>query len=138
METETMDSNEQTTSHTIDEIIGLTRKLARERVKCNPFLRMLGNIDELSDIQLMGLPEATIITIIQTYYVLRTGGLSEDEALYAIESHRAIIGGGGGKKKFLGLKNFIEYRLTLEHSHGIGLESDYIEKVMIEATKIFA
>lgn len=86
----------------------------------------------------MSLPEATIIIIIQTFYALRNNGISEKEALNIIESHRASIGCGGEEQNYIGLNTFIKYRLTVEHSHGTGLENDYIDKVMIEAIKLFA
>jgi hypothetical protein len=133
-----MDPSDRITSYPYKEIVTLTRTLVKERINSIPFLQVLGNVDELSDIQLMGLPEATIITIIQTYYELTNKGISEQEALKIIESHRSYIGYDDNRQRFLGLRTYIEYRLDIEHSSGLGMDPKYIEKVMIAAVKIFA
>ena len=99
---------------------------------------MLGNINSLSESVLMGLPEATIVTIVETYWQLKGQGVSEEEILEKIENHRASLGDSGTLPSQLTLSNYIKYRLKLEHSQGAPISSAFIDEAIQEANEAFA
>jgi hypothetical protein len=72
--------------------IKIIKGLVRERVQNDPIASKLGDIDGLSETMLMGLPEATIVTIVETWAILRKQGVGEEEILKRIEAHRASFG----------------------------------------------
>lgn len=59
--------------------IELIRNLVRRRVQNDPIASMLGNINSLTESMLIGLPEATIVTIVETYWKMENQGLSDKE-----------------------------------------------------------
>lgn len=118
--------------------IELIKNLAKMRVQNDPIASMLGNIDSLSETMLMGLPEATIVTIVETYWQLRNQELSDKEILEAIENHRASFGDAGTLPSQLTLSNYIKYRVRLEHSHGAPISDNFIDEAIQEATETFA
>lgn len=91
------------------------RSLAKTR------LRLLGiddgPIDSLGMLQLAGLPESTIATIVESYGALKKRGESDEEIFLRIESHRAQIGSGDIPEP-LTLESYVQYRIDVEHSHG--------------------
>jgi hypothetical protein len=116
----------------------LIRNLAKKRIHNDPNLSMPENVNSLSEYMLMGLPEATIVTIVETYWQLNNQGLSEKEILETIENHRASFGDVGTLPSQLTLFNYIKYRLRLEHSHGAPISDNFIEEAIKEATEAFA
>jgi hypothetical protein len=117
--------------------IELIRNLVKNRIQNDPIASMLGDIDSLSETELMGLPEATLVTIVETYWQLKNQGLSDEEILEAIERHRASFLDSGKLPSQLTLSNYIKYRIGLEHSHGIPISDDFIEEAIKQATKAF-
>jgi len=109
--------------------------LAKRRVKDDPIASVLGNIDDLSDTMILGLPEATIVYIVDTYQLLRKQRSSENDALEAIENHRASLGDSGTLPSPLTLQNYIKYRLKIEHSGGAPISQDFINKAIKEAVE---
>jgi hypothetical protein len=96
----------------------LIRKLIEERMKDSLFARWFGdNLNHLDDVALMGSPEATIVTIVETYHVLREQGVSAASALSAIEEHRSIR---SPRASQIGsdLEAYVRKRVRLEHSSG--------------------
>ena len=69
----------------------------------------------------MGLPEATIVSIVETYWMMEhQTKFSDKEILEAIERHRQILFPESGPMSSpLTLSNYIKYRLHIEHSHGV-------------------
>lgn len=117
--------------------IELIRNLVKKRVQNDPIASMLGDIDSLSETMLMGLPEATIVTIVETYWQSKNQGLSDKEILETIERHRASFGNSGTLPSQLTLSNYIKYRVGLEHSHGAPISDDFIEEAIKQATNAF-
>lgn len=116
--------------------IGLIRELVKERVENDTFVKHLVELENLSNFELMSLPEATIVTIIESYMILtKKQGISSEEALDLIENHRAMSISGELPSP-LTLRNYIKYRLDLEHSHGAPLAEDFVDKT-IEKARIF-
>lgn len=102
----------------------LIKKLAKARVQKIPWLGSFGSIDNLTELELLGLPEATVVCIIETFTLLKTHGKRDEEALHAIEEHRASFGDSGPLPRPLTLESYVKYRVQLEHSHGLGLTDD--------------
>jgi hypothetical protein len=49
----------------------LIRGLVKRRVQNNRVADMLGDVDSIPNQLLMGLPEATIVTIVETYWLMK-------------------------------------------------------------------
>ena len=128
----------------------LIRNLAKTRVQNDPVASMSGDvasilrdIDSLPEIELMGLPEATIITIVKTYWQLKTEGLSDEKIFEAIENHRARFDDDTAiLPSQLTLSNYIKYRVRLEH-HGdsiirdnlIDISDDFVDEAIKETRR---
>jgi hypothetical protein len=52
------------------EKLWLVRKLVEERTKQSLFGRLFLNVQKVDDAVVMGTPEGTIVTIVDTYYLL--------------------------------------------------------------------
>ncbi|MFZ3137346.1 MAG: hypothetical protein WA126_08155 [Thermodesulfovibrionales bacterium] len=111
----------------------LIRSLAKQRVRDDPMANAMGfnehMIDSLGMIQLAGLPESTIVAIVETYAVLKKKGVSDQEIFQRIEAHRSSVVSGEMPKP-LHLDSYILYRIRLEHSHGFPISEDYINEAI--------
>lgn len=114
----------------------LIRGLLRRRVQKSLIAPFLGNVDNLTEYELMGVPEATIVTIVETQLPLEASGLSEAEIFSAIESHRSSVGTGKIPKN-LTLFKYVKYRLEIEHHRGISLRDDEIHFCINAASEFF-
>lgn len=107
----------------------LIKNLAKTRVRTDPTARRMGYdegmIDSLGTMQLMGIPEAAIVTIVETYALSLKSGAPERAILEHIENHRSQIGSGTLPVP-LTLESYIKYRLEIEHSHGAPIGEDFI------------
>ena len=115
------------------------RNLAKRRIMNNSVIASMppGNIDNLPDTMILGLPEATIAYIVDTYLLLKRQGSSENDALKAIENHRASFGDSGTLPSPLTLQNYIKYRLKIEHSGGAPISQEFINRAIKEAVGFF-
>lgn len=73
-------------------------------------------VDQQSDQDVLGTPEATIVTIVESCIQLRRLGLPESEVLARIEKHRSMIGSDIMPSP-LTLRSYIRYRVSLEYAH---------------------
>jgi len=131
--------------------IKLIRDLSKRRVQNDPVTSMsgdvasiLGDIESFSEIELMGLPEATIVTIVETYWQGKTRGLSDKEILETIENYRVSFDGNVGTlPSEMTLSNYIKYRVRSEHysapisNVSIGISDNFIDEAIKEATRAF-
>src|SRR5205809_975029 len=96
----------------------LIRHLIKERVREDPGAEAIGitpkMVDQQSDDVLIGTPEGTVVTIVETYHSLRDSGASLVEALVAIEQHRNQFI-SGRMPISASLSTYISYRVRLEH-----------------------
>lgn len=115
------------------------RNLVKRRIMNNSVITSMppGNIDDLPDTMILGLPETTIVYIIDTYLLLRRQGSSENDALKAIENHRASFGDSETLPSPLTLQNYIKYRLKIEHSGGVPISQKFINRAIKEAVGFF-
>lgn len=107
----------------------LIRNLAKQRVRDDPMAAAMEfderMVDTLGTMQLAGLPESTIVTIVETYATLKKHGVSDGEIIQRIEAHRSSIGSGELPRP-LNLDSYIQYRLELEHSHGAPISEEFV------------
>jgi tetratricopeptide (TPR) repeat protein len=73
--------------------------------------------ESLSDFQLAGLPEATIVTIVETWAIGTRAGVPDAEIFARIEDHRSGPLPRGELPTPLNLTNYVKYRLALEYAH---------------------
>jgi len=123
----------------LDSKIELIQKLVRRRAENDPFAKhLVKEVDGLSEFELMGLPEGTIVTIVESYELMtKRQGLSSDEALELIESHRAMAASGEIPTP-LTLTNYIRYRLELDHPDGVPPADVEVEEAIHEAKNFFS
>jgi hypothetical protein len=113
----------------------LIRRLIEERMKGSLFARWFLNVGDADDVTLMGTPEATIVTIVETYHVLREQGASAASALSAIEEHRSIR---SPRSSQIGsdLEAYVRSRVRLEHRSGKQLSDRDISRACFIANAL--
>jgi len=98
----------------------LIRKLLKARLSSDPTATLAGVtpdlVDEQSDQDVLGTPEATAVTIVESYIQMRRLGLLESQILARIENHRSMIG-AGAMPSALTLRAYIRYRVSLEYAN---------------------
>jgi len=111
----------------------LIRDLAKERIKTDPLAESMGYnesmIDSLGTTELMGIPEAAIVTIVETYALSLKSGAPEEAILNHIENHRSQLGAGSMPVP-LNLETYIKYRIEIEHGHGAPISEQFITKAI--------
>ncbi|MGI9250061.1 MAG: hypothetical protein ACR2PR_02535 [Pseudohongiellaceae bacterium] len=112
----------------------LIKELTKSRVRDDFMAAAMGfdesMVDSLSGIQIMGLPESTIVTIVQTWATLRKRGVSDEEIIMRIERHRSRFKDGGNLPSPLTLSSYIKHRVNLEHAIGAPIEDSFIEEAV--------
>ncbi len=118
----------------------LIRNLIKERLREDPNAVAIGITPEMVDQQpddvVIGTPEGTVVTIIETYHALRDSGASLAEAVIAIEQHRNQFM-RGRMPIAASLSTYINYRVQLEHADGPKLPPGSVARAIIEATKFY-
>jgi len=111
----------------------LIKNLAKERVRTDPLAESMGfsesMVDTLGTMELMGLPEAAIVTIVETYALSLKSGAPEEAILNHIENHRSQLGSGFMPVP-LNLDTYIKYRIGIEHGHGAPVSEEFISKAI--------
>lgn len=101
----------------------LTHHLIKKRVSQTPELNMdSSTIDSLEGMMLAGMPESTIVAIVELYVKLKESDISDKEIFKQFEQMRP---GSGKMPTPLNLNSYINYRLKLEHEDGIGLTDEF-------------
>ena len=118
----------------------LIRKLLKARLRSDPMAQLAGinpdAVDSQPDAVILGTPEGTITTIVETYIAMKRQGVPEEEILLRIEEHRSEI--GAGTVVFpLPLRSYIRYRVSLEHSASAPVSDDSLDHSIQEALKFF-
>jgi len=86
-------------------------------------------IDSLGAMALMGIPEAAIVTIVETYALSLKSGAPEEAILNHIESHRSQFGAGTMPTP-LNLETYIKYRIEIEHGHGAPISEQFVSRAI--------
>lgn len=118
----------------------LIRALAKQRIRQDPRASAMGfsdsMIDSLGVLQLTGLPESTIATIVETYAMLKKRGAPDHEILGRIEAHRSSIGSGVMPTP-LNLESYTQYRVEIEHGHGAPISSQTVAEAVRKCRQHF-
>ncbi len=100
--------------------IDLIRGLLKARLESDTMAKMAGVtpdlVDQQSNEDVLGAPEASILTIVESYVQLSRLGFPESEILRRIEKHRSMIGADIMPSP-LTLRSYIRYRVSLEYAH---------------------
>ena len=111
----------------------LIKNLAKERIKNDPLAENMGftesMINSLGTMELMGIPEAAIVTIVETYALSLKSGAPEDAIINHIENHRSQLGSGPMPVP-LNLETYIKYRIEIEHGQGAPISEQFISKAI--------
>jgi len=112
----------------------LIKELAKSRVRNDPMASAMGfdesMVDSLSGMQLAGLPEGTIVTIVETWALLNKKGVPDEEILMRIENHRSRFSGGGNLPNPLTLSSYVKYRVNLENETGAPIADAFIKEAV--------
>lgn len=111
----------------------LIRRLLKRRMKIDPTTAVLGPpsvADTLPALVLLGTPEATIVTCVETWAQFLEEGASEAHAVVAICSHRGI-------PRTKTVPDAIRHAVTTEHEMTSGAQRDHTEWCLEEAMKAY-
>ena len=108
--------------------LALIRELLEQRMRNSGFddMEYRLNLKELSNIQLIGTPEGTLVTIVDTVVKLQRKGMLVRQALTSIENHRRRIGSepatfekilaiSSGPDAGISVPLYCKYRMDIEH-----------------------
>lgn len=119
----------------------LTRELVRLRIRSDPTAAAMGfnesMADSISSLQLAGVPEASIVAIVQTYVSLNKRGVPDAEIFRSIETHRSRLFPKGMMPAPLTLGTYVKYRVELEHPTATGLNDSFIEAAIERSRQAF-
>jgi hypothetical protein len=111
--------------------VGLIRELAIFRVRNDPLALSLGideaSIKSLPESALFGLPEATIVSIVEAWAALKKSGATDDQAMLQVEMQRSSAGVGGALLDTSNLALYVLFRVSLEHGDRAPIEGDFLE-----------
>lgn len=103
---------------------GLIKDLVRLRLSSDPHSATAGfdprMVESLSDFELLGLPEATIVTIVETWAIGTLAGIPDAEIFARIEDYRSLLLPRRELPVPLSLTDYVKYRLALEYPPPIG------------------
>lgn len=119
--------------------------LAKKRIYSDPFLKQryeednIERIEKWPEILLMSIPEATIVSIVETYWIMKhQTKVSDRKILEAIERHRKTLSPESGPMPSpLTLPNYIKYRLEVEISYGVPISNEFIDDAIEAANKAY-
>lgn len=125
--------------------INLIISLAKKRIYSDPFLKQryeednIEKIEKWPEILLMSIPEANIVSIVETYWMMKHQTKDSDrKILDAIEQHRkTFFPESGPMPSPLTLSNYIKYRLNIELSHGVPISNEFIDQAIKEANEAY-
>ncbi len=119
----------------------LVRKLVKQRLANDSNFAKMFNvspavIDSMPIEVIMGLPEATIFSIVESWAQCLNGNISPMRILQLIEAHRC--GAAEGEMPYsLSLEVYIRYRVKLEHSEGAPISDAHIDNCIFQARKFY-
>ena len=116
----------------------LIRSLVKKRVSNDPMASRMGfdarMVDSLDAIQLISTPEGSIVTIVETYALLKKQGASDRQIFDRIEAHRSTIGSGAMPSP-LDLESYTQYRIAVEcrrrgQRHELPMASGFVSEAV--------
>lgn len=113
----------------------LMRRLLKERIKSDSSASSHGQgpeyADSVSTMMLIGLPEATIVTCVETWANFNRQGRSEQEAAAAIAQHRRVSSASGG------VVEVIQRIMKSEHGHSGFMTPEHVDYCIRESRREF-
>ena len=124
-----------------DPKVRFIKDLVKERIIFDQAAERVGYkapyVDDAPDGAVMGLPEASIAVIVESYVALKRQGLSDESIFRRIEEHRSMNGGGIIPGE-LNLKSYIKYRFPYDHPTGELPSDRFLELAIEKARKFFS
>lgn len=109
----------------------LLRLLIKRRIAADPGAAAMGfraeMVDALGRLDLLGTPEATIATIVESFATLIESGVTPSEAIGRIEWHRSPLG-MLGEGRTNDLEVYVGLRVALEHGGTPGLTGAIVKQ----------
>ena len=140
-----LNSNEQSNSKTQEDMFDIKTTLIKElfEERFNQ-MKMPLYLEDKSIKVIMGSPEATIVTIVETYFILKIKNMAEKDIFDKIEEHRnKMFGHTSGVEhlmsKNMKLNEYIKYRIEKEYvslKPQAGLTNEFIEEAIKRALAI--
>jgi hypothetical protein len=96
----------------------------------------LSDIDDLPIAMVMGLPEATVTTIVETWMELRRQGSSDKDIFELIEIHRSVLFGDEKRSPPQNIAEYVKYRLSIEHPDA-AISEPLFKHMVVEAMRFF-
>src|SRR5690606_12556195 len=93
-------------------------------------------LDSFGVVKLAGLPESTVVTIVETYAILSKQGVAAEDIFQRIEAHRSPTMGSGDMPEPLTLDSYTRYRVNLEHQD-LPIPDRFIARATDEAKQHF-
>lgn len=119
----------------------LVRAIAALRIRTDPASKVLGYhermLDDLSLEQIYMLPEASIVTMVETFVGLRRKGVPARQAIEAIEQFRAQTFGSLPLPLPTSFFDFVAARIHLEHKQGAQLDEEFIDNAVHTSATVF-
>ena len=111
----------------------LIRSLVKKRVSNDPMASLMGfdasMVDSLDPLQLISTPEGSIVTIVETYALMKKQGTSDQQIFDCIEAHRSAIGSGTMPSP-PNLESYIQYRIAVECRHVMPISSGFVAEAL--------
>jgi hypothetical protein len=125
--------------------LSLIRQLVKIRVQNDQLLKKkyegkdVPKVDDFPEVVLIGLPEGTIVSIVETFWMMKNQtNFSDKEILETIERHRkTLYPESGHMPSPLSLSNYIKYRLNIEHSQGVPISDEFIDECVKKANEAY-
>ena len=118
----------------------LVRSFVKKRVIQDPLAAVHGYspqmVNQLPQAVLSGLPEATLVSIVESFATLKQQGVSDTEALRRIEAHRSAVA-SGRMPASPSLERYIAYRLSLEHLDGGAISNEHVAECVLLARTLY-
>ena len=129
----------------------IIKRFARERMEKLVFQGVISGMDDIDSwdtMMLDGLPESYIVTIVESYFVMKNQGMSDYLIFQNIDDHRSLFDPYTNPKPIPSepnLKNYIYYRLEFELPNDTGFNigengftRDFIERVVDESYRLYS
>jgi len=115
---------------------GFIRSLVKQRISSDSAAQSAGftldMVDSLSGMQIRSLPEAGILSNVETYLKMKKLGATDLDVFQRIEAHRSRMV-SGTMPDGCDLRRYIKYRVHLENSQGAPISNESIDSSINQA-----
>ena len=93
-------------------------------------------LDTVDEVSLLGMPEASIVWIVEAYVLSLKAGATARQIFDLLESVRSQ-NGFGQMPEVLNLNSYVKYRIEIEHQFGSRISDYYIQRAIDLSMKYF-